>query len=187
MLYRKLMPFLASLGAAIVLSGYSCQAQQVTVTITGEKQGVLKGESAAQEPNATGAVLSFSYEVDVAIDTTSGAAAGKRQTSAIVFSRHTDGASPSIYTALTTNEILPSVKFDFFAPTAKSGEKPYYSIQLTNAHIVKLVQQTGSATDKSLIETVSLTFQKIEQTFVANNKTAADSPLSWSMIKNSAM
>lgn len=86
MLCRKLMPFLASLGAAIVLSGYSCQAQEVAVTIIGEKQGILKGTAPSQEPNATGAVLSFSYEVDVAIDATSGAAAGKRQTSAIVFS-----------------------------------------------------------------------------------------------------
>lgn len=85
---------------------------------------------------------------------------------------------------MTTNEILSSVKFDFFAPTANSAEKPYYSIQLTNAHIVKFVQQTGSATDKSLIEIISLTFQKIEQASVPNNKTAADSPLSWSIVKN---
>jgi type VI secretion system Hcp family effector len=184
-MFYRIMLILVGLGASLILGSYSCQAQQVTVTITGEKQGTLKGTAPSQEPNATSAVLSFSYEVDVgAIDTTSGVGAGKRQTSAIVFSRHTDGASPSIYTSLTTNEILSSVKFDFFAPTANSTEKPYYTIVLTNAHIVKFVQQTGSATDKSLIDIVSLTFQKIEEASISNNKTAADSPGSWNRIQN---
>jgi len=94
------------------------------VTITGQKQGLLKGTAPSHQPNATGEVFGFSYEVEVVLaagSATSGAGAGKTgagQHSAIVFSRHSDGASPNIYLALTTGEILSSVKFEFFRPQA---------------------------------------------------------------------
>jgi type VI secretion system secreted protein Hcp len=187
-MFYRMMLILAGLGPSLILGGYSCQAQQVVVTITAQKQGLLKGTPIPQLPNVTGAVLSFSYELEVAAavgTAASGAGAGKVQHSAIVFSRRSDSGSPEIYSALATGELLTSVKFEFFAPNSKPAEKPYYSIQLTNARVVKFNQQTGAAPDQSLIDTVSLSFEKIEEAFVTGNKTAtAPATLLWSRVNN---
>jgi len=180
-MFYRIMLILVCVGVSFIAGANSCEAQQAVVTITGQKQGVLKGTPDPQQPNATSAILSFSYEVQASAGLAVGEAkAANVQHSGVVFSRRSDRASPDLYSAMITGENLTSVKFEFFA--TNSRDKPYYSIQLSNALVAKLNTSVGS--DQRLVETVSLVFQKIEETFVESNKTAGAAASGWSVINN---
>jgi type VI secretion system secreted protein Hcp len=77
-----------------------------SMTIEGTRQGVFPGAKG-------GAIagLRFSYAAMSPRDAASGQASGKRQHSPIVVTKMVGAASPQIFQALTTNEVLKSVVF----------------------------------------------------------------------------
>ena len=89
----------------------------------------------------------------------------------VVFTKPLGTASPQIFTALTTNEGLPSVVIG--VPGGDGGLG--YRIKLTNANVSELKQYTellnGVAT---VLEDVSFTFQKIEVQDVGTGSMATD-------------
>jgi type VI secretion system secreted protein Hcp len=145
-----------------------------SVTIKGQKQGVFKGESTKAGPKDKIQGLSFSYEIKSPRDVSTGQASGKRQHSPIKIVKEWGAATPQIFTALTTNEVLPEVTLEFRRVNANGEEYIYYKIKLTNASVSGIRQFTNqgladgssakhsSSTDTMELEEVSFTFQKIE-------------------------
>ena len=98
-------------------------------------------------------------------DPATGQASGRRVHSPIVFTKEWGAASPQIYQALVTNEVLTSVVFDFISVLPDGTEGTYFLIHLTDAVVVEVRQYIGSAPGEAGItrelEDVSLVYQTI--------------------------
>ena len=158
-------------------------ASSFDVTIEGTKQGKFKGEAGKGDKIAG---LAFHYDVKSPRDMASGMPSGKRQHSAITFTKAVDSSSPQIFQALVGNELLKSVTFDFRSVNANGEEFVFYQITLSNATISELEQYSGtgagaavaakhtSAGDAPVLEDVSVTFQRIEMQSQVGKTMAAD-------------
>jgi type VI secretion system secreted protein Hcp len=137
------------------------------VTIEGETQGKFKGESTLSKlGEGKISVLRFSSQVAMPFDAASGLPTGKRQHKAIEFLKEVGPASPQLFQALVTNEVLKSVGFEFVTTTATGEDVVSYTVTLTNASVrvseVSLDRTArGKPFDAHDLHRVVLTFQKI--------------------------
>ena len=108
---------------------------------------------------------------------------GKRQWKPIVIVKRWSASSPQFLQALVTNELLSSVTIEFESILANGTEGTYYTIQLTNASVTEVRQYIGSVHEKpadtsehdtSELETIMVTFQKINVTSVYAQTTFSD-------------
>ena len=137
--------------------------KRASVTIEGEKQGKFKGSSNVKGREDAIEISKYRLAAKSPRDTASGQASGKRQYQAISFKKAIDAASPQFMQAMTTNEKLKSVTFQFYATSADTGkEGVYQTVTLTNASVSSWVQdfegEEGSGED---METVELVFEDI--------------------------
>lgn len=124
------------------------------VTIEGAKQGKFKGESSLDAHKSQIAGLDFNYAVEFS--------SGKRQHGPVTFMKALGEASPQIFQALTTHEVLKRVDIDFVQSDDKGTETVYYTIRLTNATVTGIRQHVLQSPVKCMAEDVSITFQKID-------------------------
>jgi type VI secretion system secreted protein Hcp len=152
------------------------------VNVEGSRQGKFKGESSRRGEESAFAGLRFAYEVKSPRDAASGQASGKRQHGPIVVTKEWGAASPQLFAALTTNEVLKSVKIDFMESGAGGGggaegkEVVAYTITLSNAAVSDIKQSVNQdpALGKTPVEEVSFTFQRIEVSNLLGKTTAMD-------------
>jgi type VI secretion system secreted protein Hcp len=155
----------------------------ISVSIKGKKLGVFKGEGTQTNDKDKILASKFSYEVKSPRDAATGHASGTRQHSAIKIVKEWGAATPQIFTALVTNEVLQEVTLEFRRANANGEEYVYYRIKLTNASVSEIRQfsddsnaLTGGSSAKHptdmQLEEVSFTFQKIEMESL-DGKTAA--------------
>ena len=143
-------------------------AYQIYVTIEGMKQGIFKGDGGPAGPaRVTG--LAFNYGVTSPRDAATGQASGKRQHSQVAFVKAWSAASPQVFEACCTNEMLKSVLFEFVEADAGGKEQVSHSIKLTNATIasVKLDIQGpahGAGGTTQDLEEIAMVFQRIDIT-----------------------
>ena len=154
-------------------------AFQFYVTIEGAKQGTFKGDAVkvggANSARIGG--LTFNYAVTTPHDPATGQASGKRQHSPVSFTKEWSAATPQLYIALCTNEILKSVLFEFVEADAHGIQQVSHAIKLTNATISSMrfdVQGpvTGAGITTRDLEEISMVFQKIE--IVSGQTSASD-------------
>ena len=173
---------LATYAAVIVLAlGVTAQANaafQARVSIKGAKQGQLKGEAMGKGLEGWIPIYGFQYEVTSPRDLATGAASGKRQHRPITIVKEWGAATPQIFNALVSNEVLPVVVFQFLRTNANGEVFVFQTVTLTNATISSLKQYSGglpgAPSDLRLLEDVSFTFQKIEIENKTGNTTAMD-------------
>jgi len=148
-------------------------AYEFYVTIEGTKQGKFKGESVREKHKDKIAGLSYNHEINSPRDISSGQAAGKRQHMAVKITKEWGPSTPQIFQALTTNEVLKSVLFEFVKTTPEGEETIYHTVKLVNATVAKVRQVTGKGEsaessktvatfDTHELEEVSFTYQRIE-------------------------
>jgi len=152
---------------------------QVFATVTGVKQGAFKGESTQKGREGKIAVTSISYGVTIPRDATSGLATGRRIQHPVIFSKHWGVSSPQFFAAAFQNEILKSVLFEYYSQAPDGSVKVDHTVKLTNATIAEVDEAFASVTpmgavDNNDVQTISLTFQKIEITSNAGGTTAID-------------
>jgi type VI secretion system secreted protein Hcp len=138
-------------------------AYEFYVTIEGSKSGIIKGDVVKRGHEGKIAGLAFDYEVLVeqVARRGSGQAAGKRQHSPITITKRWDVATPRLFQALVTGEILKSVLVEFEGTDRKTGRKViYHTVKLTNASLTDIFQYAD--VDTGELEDVSIVFQKIE-------------------------
>jgi type VI secretion system secreted protein Hcp len=152
---------------------------QVYATVTGAKQGVFKGSTTQKGHEGKIRVASVTYGVVSPRDPASGLATGRRQEQPLIFSLLWEGCSPQFYSAAYVNETLASVLFEFFSSDRTGIEKLDHTVKLTNASIAEVRDaytstSAAGAPDGNDVQTVSLTFQKIEITNTVGGITAID-------------
>lgn len=151
-------------------------AFQAHISIKGKKQGQFKGESTEDKrKDKWMPVLAFGYAALSPRDVTTGQASGKRQHQPVVITKEWGAASPQIFQALTSNEVLDPVELEFTKTNPLGEEYVYHTIKLTEAKILSIKQyireyqpesaQTArhpAGVDAVELEDVSFTFRKIE-------------------------
>jgi type VI secretion system secreted protein Hcp len=144
------------------------------LTLTGKAQGAIKGNVTAKGREGAIALLSVAYGISSPFDPATGQTSGKRQHKPIVVTKAIDEASPTLLKALVTNEVLTTVKIEFWR-SAPEAAASYYSIALTNA-IVSDVTLNSSASEATTneIEQLQFVYQKIAWTWTASGTSAQD-------------
>jgi type VI secretion system secreted protein Hcp len=148
-------------------------AYEFYVTVTGQKQGAFKGESPREAHAAKISGLSYDHSIVSPRDIATGQPSGKRQHGPITITKEWGPASPMLFSALVSNELLTSVLFEFYKTTPEGVEEVYYTVTLTNATVSQVHYTTGtgesassaktqSSYDTHELEEVSFTYQKIE-------------------------
>jgi type VI secretion system secreted protein Hcp len=155
------------------------------VLIEGTKQGLFANESVRSSHANRVVGLNFDYLVKVPRDAT-GAPSGRRQHGPVVFTKEWGAASPQLFQALVSNEVLKSVVFEFYQTSQTTGaDELAVLVKLTNATVVEIHQYGGSAgpeatakhtasRDAPRLEDVSFTFAGIEIQHVLGKTMAAD-------------
>jgi len=149
---------------------------QYYVSIKGQKQGQLKGESSKSKGTDKWLpCTSFQYAVVSPVDAALGKPSGKRNHSPLVITRETDSASPVLFNARWNNEVLTEVVL----------QKEFHGhitqrITLTNATISELghafrpLSGEHSEHDNDLLEQYKFTFTKILVENVAGSTSTSD-------------
>ena len=152
------------------------------LTLTAAKQGVIKGGVTAKGREGTIAVTAVTHEITTPMDQVTGAATGKRKHEPISITMVIDQATPKLYQALVTNEILTAAKIAFWRPSADGSgtEVQYFTITLTNALIIDVTLNAHESHDPASVkgfeyEEIELTYQKIEWTWIDGGIAATDS------------
>ena len=166
------------MAASLFLAAGSATAQNLTITVQGQKQGVFKGEIALKDANvraeARTELLDIRYEMDSPRDIATGQASGKRSYKPLTIVKRFGPSSPQYLQALSTNELLPQVVIEGFGADRGGPLRAVFTIKLTNAsvshvdaHVVPPTNPTGkgaAASADDLQEVIQFTFQRIEVT-----------------------
>ena len=154
------------------------------LTVTGQKQGAIEGGVTQKGREKTILVHGFEAQITSPRDVGSGAATGKRQHQPIRIVKEIDKASPRLWQALITNEVLSNCVVKFFSPVGSpaigvAGEVQHYTVTLTNASIVSMRQTMAENEIQAnvalpLTEELLLSYQKIEWTWNDGGITAMD-------------
>ncbi len=156
-------------------------AYEFYVTVKGKKQGQFKGESPKARYKDKIPAIRFIYEIGAPRDVPTGQASGKRQHSPVTITKEWGAASPQLFDALVTNEILDFVLFEFVRTNPAGEEEVYYTIRLTDATVSDLKQYANQAAQDSAgsrheLEDISFTYHKIE---VENKDTKMSASDNW--------
>ena len=150
------------------------------ISIDGQKQGQFTGDANGDGRTGKIAGIRFFSETVAPRDAATGHASGKRIHKPILFTKEWDKATPLLFKALVTNEVLKSVLFEFVRTNADGEEGVHFRVKLTNANIASvksyldLTDTSGDSYDAHELEDVELTFQKIELEDVDGKTMAVD-------------
>lgn len=162
-------------------------AYEFYVTIEGTKQGKMKGESIRDAHKEKLSGLSYRHEIKSPRDVATGQASGKRQHGPVTITKEWGPATPQLFQAVVTNEVLKSVLFEFIHTTPEGAEEIYYTVKLTNATVSQVKYMTGgnavegagsakteATYDTHELEEVSFTYQRIEMEHKPGKTAALD-------------
>ena len=167
------LPVLLSI-ATLTLAVAPAAHAEIFVTIKGQKQGLIKGDSLVKGHEGQIVATSFDYDVKSPRDPATGLATGKRQHSPITLRINSSATSVHLFQALVTNENLTSVVIEFWAASDVGGLLPQKRVTLTNASLSDLHQRANAA-KATWQDDVSIVFQKIELLDVPTGASAVDS------------
>lgn len=136
------------------------------LTLTGERQGIIKGSCKQKGREDTILVQAVEHEVTIPRDPQTGLATGKRVHHPLTIVKVVDRSSPLLYMALTSGEHMKSVNIDWYQINEKGQEEIYFTTKLEDAIIVcmkvsKKNCQDPSAASLADMEEVSFTYRRI--------------------------
>lgn len=160
----------------------------IYLTLKGQKQGDIKGGVTQKGREGSIAVQYLQSNIVSPRDPASGLPTGKRQHKPLVFRKSVDKSTPLLMNALVSNENLPTAEFKFWRTSTQIGtEQQYFTIKLTNANIASSnlyhpdsydstapAIANGTAGGGQELEEYTLTYQKIQWTWVDGGITAED-------------
>lgn len=146
-------------------------SSNISFSVEGTRQGVLVGEGSSQRNRGKLVGVRYEYELESPRDAATGQASGKRMHKPVSITREVGAASPQLFQAACTNEVLKSVVIEFSSTNANGEELVGYSVKLTNATLARIHQFSEN---NKLMETCDFTFQKIEVGCPVAKTAAAD-------------
>ena len=176
----------AALSAALAILSTTLPAGaalNASLSLKGQKQGVIKGGSRQLGREGTITVFAVSHGV-ASPHSHGGVPSGPRMPKPLVITKELDQASPLLLSALVSNENIVELTLHFYGqqPASVTGvgkEMQIYSIKLTNAHLVgidfKLPNNRNPEEAKlPQYEEVSFVYDKIEWTWTQGGVTTID-------------
>jgi type VI secretion system Hcp family effector len=131
---------------------------QGEVIVHGKVQGHFGGKDKYKSGSECHA---FSYQVEPPYDASTGQTSGKRQHDPVKITKEWGAATPQIFQALFSNEVLDSVSFEFVNPGSAGKQTVYQTIHLTNARIVQVHYAGGGKCSVSFVyEDISSVYGK---------------------------
>jgi type VI secretion system secreted protein Hcp len=151
------------------------------LTLTGHKQGQIKGGVTQKGREGSILVHAYSNEIVSERDPASGLPTGKREHLPVTIVKEVDRSSPQLWNALVTNETLTQWELKFWSADAAQGgvEKQIYTVSLVNAGIASIHEymddnQEPAEANLPLQEEITFTYQKIEWTWMNPTVAASD-------------
>ncbi len=153
-----------------------------TMEATGDIQGLITNESSTAGREGLIEVVEFGHSLSQPIDNTNGLPAGDRQHRSVRLIKAVDLATPKLLNAMINRERLSTVFFRFYRPNNSGQEVQFYTVQLVNAYVVNVAQnsRTYNDTDWNTIlsvptnETITISYEKILWTWEDGGVTAED-------------
>jgi len=155
------------------------------LTLTGQKQGLIKGSVTQKGREGKIMVIAAEHELLSPRDPVSGLALGKRQHKPFVITKEIDMSSPRLYAALVGNEGFSNWELQFWAASTSAvgsvgAEVMRYSVRLGNAAIVDirfhmLNNKNPELAHYAEFEEVAFSYQTIEWTWVNGGISSSDS------------
>jgi type VI secretion system secreted protein Hcp len=136
-------------------------AYNVYLTIQGSKQGKIKGE--AERISLTG----VTHDITMPTEHATGMASGKRQHGSITVTKTVDSASPKLFQAMKTNEVLSNVTIEFEGAAGAGAGKAARMIELKDA-VISNIRVTGKS------EAITIDYETVQVTYMNGNKSATD-------------
>jgi type VI secretion system secreted protein Hcp len=136
------------------------------LTLTGERQGVIKGSCNQKGREGTILVQAVEHEVTIPRDPQTGLATGKRIHHPLTILKAVDRSSPLLYMALTSGEHMKTVEINWYLINEKGQEENYFITKLDDAIIVSIKTWKKNCLDPAFghlgdMEEVSFTYRKI--------------------------
>jgi type VI secretion system secreted protein Hcp len=179
--FFRILPLALTLSfAGQIFAQSSSSTSTVYMTVTGQKQGLIKGEVTQKGRENQHKLLAYSHEIVSPTDPASGLPTGKRQHQPFRIVKLLNQGSPGLFSAMVQNENLTSVVIDVWSPGVAGGtEVKLMTYKLTNARIISLRPWMPNRSDASAqsyppAEEIAFAYQKIEVTFVPTGTTASD-------------
>ncbi|WP_459207671.1 Hcp family type VI secretion system effector [Pseudomonas sp. MLB6B] len=158
------------------------------IKITGQTQGNITAEAFTAE--SVGNVFveghedeilvqEIKHQVTVPTDPQSGQPAGQRVHKPFIFTSSLNKATPLMYQALASGEMLPTVEVSWYRTSTEGKQEHFFTTELTDATIVDInttlphAQNKENADFTQLIE-VSLAYRKITWKHVAASTEGSD-------------
>lgn len=173
------------------------------LTLKGQKSGQIKGSVTQKGREDSIMVIDMDHSIVSPRDPQSGLPTGQRMHKPFVFTKELDKSTPILFNVLCTNENLTEAIIKFYEPAPKgvpgtTSDVHLFTVKLTNVSIssIQMGKNTGlinhpfenvvishlrtgivanaTAGNAPLLEEVSLTYRKIEWTWVDGGITAQD-------------
>jgi len=147
---------------------------------TGTKSGKMKGSVTIKGREGSSEVMEFDHQVYIPTDTASSKLTGGRVHQPLKVVKSFDSASPMLYQACCTGELLSEVVVRWYQIDPTGAEKEYFTHTLKDAKVaaVRAFMPNTKDPDKERyvhLEEVSLTYEVITWTHKDGNIEAKDS------------
>jgi type VI secretion system secreted protein Hcp len=155
------------------------------LTLTGQKQGQIKGSVTQKGREGTIEVIGLSHSIISPRDQASGLPSGKRMHKPLTILKELDIASPLLLSALTQNENISKWELKFYT-TAYNDRTQSIGTEMNN-YVIKLVNASICSYDLTgpnnkhaelmklkEFEAVSFVYEQIEWTWVVGGVTSGD-------------
>lgn len=144
-------------------------------TITGEVQGVIKGDNITKDGAGAIIVRAMSFGLDRPVDPLSGLPFGKARFQPFRLVKDPDRATPPLLRAVVTNERL-NITIKWFRPIATGAEQHYFTVTLQNAKITSMDSEGDVTIAGGVAETIGFAYEKITMRDEVNGTVAEATP-----------
>jgi len=140
------------------------------LSLKGNKQGDIKGSIKIKGHEDTILIQAVNHTIEIPSNSQTGLPAGKRVHFPMTLTKEVDRSSPLLFQALTSGEIMSTVKLQYYRISPKGTEEKYYTVTLTNAMLTSIRAWMPNCLEQANkqmghMEDVSFTYEKISWTF----------------------
>lgn len=154
----------AALVLCLIVAAPASAAVDIYMSVTGAKQGPIKGEGKAPGPGQWLKVISVTEPGSASSrDAATGQTSGRRRHETIRVIKEVGASSPQLQRALATGEVLKEVVFEFYRPTGKGQNELCETIRLDDALISSIQRRSeANASHSAPQEEITFEFEKIQ-------------------------
>lgn len=146
----------------LLMSPASTEAAITAMRVDGRTQGIIEGDISGMGPQQERmiVVLAMGTSMSRAEGTMpGGGGSGRAVIGPFTVTKNMDRATPGLFKAFITNELLTSVIIRFFRAT--TDRDPYFTIELRDAHITEIKTEGNAQVSGGVKESVTFTWDSM--------------------------